>query len=92
MSIVAPSSSVTKPVVRFAIPDLELVTVMEDAEDVEDTEDDTEYLSNNARTKRKTRKIVPPKKPVTKMRKARQNQRKRASSRGEDSERKDTVS
>ena len=71
ISIVAPSSSAPKPVVRFAIPDLELVTVMEDAEDVEDTEDDTEDLSNNVRTKRKTREIVPPKKPGTKLRKAR---------------------
>ena len=69
--------------------------MMEDAEDVEDAEnmvDDTVHLSNNDRRKRKPRKVVPPYKPGTKMRKARQNQRKRASYRGGDSVSKDVVS
>ena len=63
----------------------------EDVEDADDVEDDTEHLSNDRR-KRKPRKVVPPYKPGTKMRKARQNQRKRTSYRGEDSVRKDMVS
>jgi hypothetical protein len=91
----ASPSSVTKPVVRFAIPDLELVTVREDSGDVEDADDveeATENLSNNDRRKRKARKVVPPYKPGTKLRKARQDQRKRANYRGEDSLRNDVVS
>ena len=76
----------------FILPLLTSEELFVPPEDVDDAEDDTEHLSKNDRRKRKTRKIVPPKKPVTKMRKARQNQRKRASSRGEDSVRKDSVS
>ena len=63
-----------------------------DVEDADDVEEATENLSNNDRRKRKPRKVVPPYKPGTKMRKARQNQRKRASYRGEDSVSKDVVS
>ena len=91
----ASSSSATKPVVRFAIPDLKLVTVIEESgavEDANDVDDDTEHLSSNGTKERIQSKLVLPHKPGNHKRKRRQHINKRESCRGEENIRKEMVS
>ena len=94
----ASSSSATKPVVRFAIPDLKLVTVIEesgaveDADDGDDVDDDTEHLSSNGTKERIQSKLLLPHKPGNHKRKRRQHINKRESCRGEENIRKEVVS
>ena len=92
------SSSAFKPVVRFAIPDLKLVTVIEesgagdDGDDGDDVDDDKEHLSSNGTKERMQSKMLSLHKPGNRKRKRRQHINKRESCRGEENIRKEVVS
>ena len=94
----ASCSSATKPVVRFAIPDLKLVTVIEesgagdDADDGDDVDDDKEHLSSNGTKERMQSKMLSPHKPGNQKRKRRQYIKKKENCRGEEKIRKEVVS
>jgi hypothetical protein len=92
----ASASSAAKPVVRFAIPDQKLLTVIEESGGVEDADDDvdddTEHLSSNGTKEKIQSKMLSPKKSSNMTRKRRQHINKRESCRGEEIIRKEVVS